>query len=37
MRPILLPTFGGLCVYLLVLDMTMSCAKTAEPIEMPFG
>jgi len=28
-------TYRGLCVCLLV--TTVSCAKTAEPIEMPFG
>ena len=32
---LLLPMFRGLCVSLLV--TTMSCVKTAEPIEMPFA
>jgi len=42
---LLLPTFRGLslslcsCVVVGVVcvDITMSCAKTAEPVEMPFG
>jgi len=29
------PMFRGLCICLL--DITVSCAKTDEPIEMPFG
>ena len=32
---LLLPMFRGLRVCLL--DITVSCAKTVEPIEMPFG
>jgi len=34
-RDLLLPAFRGLCVRLL--DKTMSCAKTDEPIEILFG
>jgi len=34
-RGLLLPMVRDLCVCLL--DITMSCAKTSEPIEMPFG
>ena len=29
------PVCQSVCVFLL--DVTMSCAKTAEPVEMPFG
>ena len=35
MRRRLLPMFRGLCVCVFVI--AVSCAKTAEPIEMPFG
>jgi len=38
---LLLPMFRGLCICVCVcdclLDITMSCAKIAEPIEMSLG
>jgi len=36
---LMFPLFRGLCFYVFVclLDITTSCAKTNEPIEMPFG